>query len=179
MKVVKRDGRVDEFNEDKIKNAVLRAMNSVYEDPRNERDARLVAREVVKRIEGQGVDEITVEEIQDLVEDTLMDLGFKKAARAYIVYREERKKIRGAKKIIGVEDDLKLTMNAVRVLEARYLLKDEQGNIIETPKQMFRRVARYIALVEILYEEDIYDREGNQEPKDPDTVDRPDNLSQW
>ena len=179
MKVIKRNGREDKFNADKIKSAVLRAMNSVYEDPRNEKDAEFVAKEVVNRINKKNVERISVEEIQDIVEETLMDLGFKKAARAYIVYREERKKIRGAKKILGVEDDLKLTVNAIRVLEARYLLKDEKGNIIETPRQMFHRVARYIALVEIMYQEEVYDKEGNQEYKEPDLVDKPEYLSVW
>ena len=36
---------------------------------------------------------------------------------------------------------MKLTVNAAVVLKKRYLLKDEQGKIIETPKQLFRRVA--------------------------------------
>lgn len=46
---------------------------------------------------------------------------------------------------------MNLTDNALRVLKARYLLKDEKGNIIETPEQMFGRVARTIASAEIQY----------------------------
>ncbi|MDP2846350.1 MAG: adenosylcobalamin-dependent ribonucleoside-diphosphate reductase, partial [Candidatus Methanoperedens sp.] len=46
----------------------------------------------------------------------------------------------------GVSDELKLSVNAVRVLERRYLLKDEHGNVIETPAQLFRRVAKAISL---------------------------------
>jgi ribonucleoside-diphosphate reductase alpha chain len=48
---------------------------------------------------------------------------------------------------------MQLTDNAIKVLRARYLLKDEQGNIVETPEGMFKRVARAIASVESLYGE--------------------------
>ncbi|HEY7536263.1 MAG TPA: adenosylcobalamin-dependent ribonucleoside-diphosphate reductase [Thermodesulfobacteriota bacterium] len=46
------------------------------------------------------------------------------------------------------------TKNALKVLNARYLLKDEKGDIVETPKGMFRRVSHNIAKVEKLYSED-------------------------
>jgi ribonucleoside-diphosphate reductase alpha chain len=49
---------------------------------------------------------------------------------------------------------MKLTKNALTVLEARYLLRDENGKIVETPEQMFRRVARAIASSEGLYNGD-------------------------
>jgi len=49
---------------------------------------------------------------------------------------------------------MELTENALRVLKARYLLKDEKGNVIETPQDMFRRVAHNIAKVEKFYNED-------------------------
>ncbi len=177
MKVVKRDGRIVEFNENKIKNAVLRAMNSIIEKKENERDAEYITRRVVEKIRGK--EEISVEEIQDIVEETLMEEGFKRVAKQYILYRAERSNIRKAKKVLGVDDDLKLTVNAIKVLEARYLLKDENGNIIETPKQMFHRVARYLALVEVLYDEAIYDKDGNHEMKEIDTNEKPEFLSHW
>jgi len=46
---------------------------------------------------------------------------------------------------------LKLSTNASRVLEERYLTRDEEGNIIENPEQMFRRVARSISSADSLY----------------------------
>ena len=69
-------------------------------------------------------------------------------AKAYILYRERRAEVRRLKASIGVHDDLKLTVNAVKVLERRYLLRDEEGNIVETPRQIFRRVAHAIASAE-------------------------------
>jgi ribonucleoside-diphosphate reductase alpha chain len=48
--------------------------------------------------------------------------------------------------------DIKLTENALRVLERRYLKKDSQGQVIETPQEMFRRVARAVASAELVYD---------------------------
>ena len=50
--------------------------------------------------------------------------------------------MREEKARMGVRDDLKLSLNAVKVLESRYLIKDEEGNVVETPRELFRRVAR-------------------------------------
>ncbi|RMG72711.1 MAG: ribonucleoside-diphosphate reductase, adenosylcobalamin-dependent, partial [Nitrospirae bacterium] len=49
---------------------------------------------------------------------------------------------------------LKLTENALKVLKARYLLKDQRGRVVETPEEMFRRVAYHVASSEALYGED-------------------------
>jgi ribonucleoside-diphosphate reductase alpha chain len=46
---------------------------------------------------------------------------------------------------------MELTENALKVLKARYLLKDEKGNITETPQEMFRRVSKTVASAESLY----------------------------
>ncbi|NQE04853.1 Vitamin B12-dependent ribonucleoside-diphosphate reductase [ANME-1 cluster archaeon GoMg1] len=55
------------------------------------------------------------------------------------------------KKFVGVKDDLKLSLNAMEVLKRRYLLKNELEEVIETPSQMFERVAKAIARVELSY----------------------------
>ena len=48
-------------------------------------------------------------------------------------------------------DDIKLTENALKVLEKRYLNKDKSGKPTETPEQLFHRVARAIAAAELIY----------------------------
>jgi ribonucleoside-diphosphate reductase alpha chain len=50
------------------------------------------------------------------------------------------------KQKINKKDELKLSINAVRVLERRYLIKDENGNFLETPLELFRRIAKAVAL---------------------------------
>jgi ribonucleoside-diphosphate reductase alpha chain len=50
-----------------------------------------------------------------------------------------------------INTELNLTKNAIKVLEKRYLTKDETGKIIETPEGMFRRVAHNIAQAELKY----------------------------
>ena len=177
MQVIKRDGRIVDFSEGKIFKAIWKAMESVGRY--SEEDAHRVTMRVVDKILSLGKESVGVEEIQDIVEETLMLEGYIHVAKAYILYREERRKLRQAKKVMGVEDDLKLTVNAVKVLEARYLLKDEEGNVIETPRQMFERAARYLALVDIFYEPDIYDMDGNQEVREVDMNEMPEFLSVW
>jgi len=54
--------------------------------------------------------------------------------------------------VIGVKN-MKLTENAVKVLEKRYLKKDADGNVVETPEEMFRRVARAVAEADKFYDD--------------------------
>jgi len=52
---------------------------------------------------------------------------------------------------LKTEKEPNLTLNAMKVLERRYLLRDDEGNLIETPSQMFRRVAKTIAAIDLQY----------------------------
>jgi ribonucleoside-diphosphate reductase alpha chain len=56
---------------------------------------------------------------------------------------------------VPLNEDLKLPVNTMEVLKRRYLLKDNEQNIIETPDQMFRRVAHYVAQAEANYDSDV------------------------
>jgi len=150
-KIRKRDGRVVDFNEDKIAEAIWKAANAVGGKDRGL--SVKLAEKVVERLEKQlQPDEIpTVEQVQDLVETTLIENGHARTAKAYILYRHKRAEIRRTKLLLGVEDELKLPLNAILVLERRYLRKDENGKIIESTGQLFRRVANGIAEVEKQY----------------------------
>ncbi len=146
----KRDGRLVRFEPEKIVAAVSKAIESVR--PADEQLASSLATKAVEELEKKYVRQIpNVEEIQDVVEHVLIESGHADIAKAYILYRQKRADIRQAKAALGVKDDLKLTVNAVKVLERRYLRKDEFGHIIETPSEMLRRVASNVALADKNY----------------------------
>ncbi len=151
--VRKRDGTLEPFREEKILSALSRALSACgKEDPEL---AHTLAEKVVHLLSERISDIPEVEKIQDTVEEVLMREGLSEVARAYILYREKRRSLRKAKwELFGVRDDLKLSLNAVRVLKERYLLKDSEGNVIETPKGMMERVARSIAEVDRAFGED-------------------------
>ena len=95
MKVIKRDGRIVEFDPTKIHNAILAAFKSV--DGEITDYAIDKAENIASYIEGYylDVDETPgIEDIQDLVEKGLMATKRKDVAKAYIIYREERNKKR-------------------------------------------------------------------------------------
>jgi ribonucleoside-diphosphate reductase alpha chain len=68
---------------------------------------------------------------------------------------QQQMEIDSAKQAAGVGDDLGLPDNTMEVLKRRYLLKDDEQNIIETPSELFRRVASHVAQVEANYDSDI------------------------
>jgi ribonucleoside-diphosphate reductase alpha chain len=61
---------------------------------------------------------------------------------------QRRSDTRSVKSASNLKDDLKLPVNTMEVLKQRYLQKDDQHNIIETPSEMFRRVAHHVAQAE-------------------------------
>lgn len=144
MKVIKRDGSTVPFEISKIESAIKKASSAAGV----EIDYKFLASIVASKIKKE---EVHVEEIQDLVEETLMENGYPSVARAFILYRNKRAQARKVKSFLGVSDDLKLSINAIVVLEKRYLLKDDKGKVVETPSQMFKRVARTIADVDRRY----------------------------
>ena len=90
--VVKRDGRIVGFNEEKIASAIRRAMlqTELGEDDK-------LINKITNRIACNGKQQMTVEEIQDCVEKELMKSPRKEVARAYISYRDKRSVARQAK----------------------------------------------------------------------------------
>ncbi len=160
--IKKRDGKTVPFDETKISRAIYKAMLSLKYG--NMQEADILAKKVVESL-SSSKSVPTVEDIQDRVESVLMETTlngkkFNDVAKAYILYREKRRYIREEKERLGVKDDLKLTLNAVKVLEARYLIKDEEGKIIETPDQMFWRVANHVGIIDALYDYIKYQKTG-------------------
>ena len=147
-KILKRDGREVEFSRSKLAGAIWKAGQETREF--DEKEAKRLAEITTALIEKSLKDKetITVEKVQDFVEQVLMAAGHYQTAKAYILYRAARSEERRVERIIGVKDDLNLTPNQLKVLRNRYLLKDEDGRVIETPSEMFRRVAKNLAIVE-------------------------------
>ena len=93
MRVIKRDGHAVEFDKSKIVNAITKAFQECYDQM--DLDMWLCATKIAEGIERNAVDkELTVEEIQDMVERRLMGTRYKDVAKAYTNYRYLRKMAR-------------------------------------------------------------------------------------
>lgn len=95
-KIVKRDGKIVSFDPEKITEAIAKAGLST-EEFKHDR-AKQLAEKTVKRAQ-ETIKQRTpsVEQIQDIVEEVLMESAFKKTAKEYITYRQERNRVREAK----------------------------------------------------------------------------------
>lgn len=179
-KIQKRDGRVVPFNPQKVTTAILKAGQATHEI--NQQEASHLSDLVVAEILSQGFDGnlITVDQVQDIVEEVLIKEGWAKTAKAYILYREERTRIRQVKSALGVADELKLSINSVKVLERRYLQKDAGGGVVETPTELFERVAKNVAAGDKKAEEEFFGLLSNLEflPNSPTLMNAGTSLQQ-
>jgi ribonucleoside-diphosphate reductase alpha chain len=148
----KRDGRIVEFKQQKITDAIYKAFIAV-----REKDGKLskkVSDAAVKTLEKRFMGKIpSVENIQDIVIEVLKSKGYHDVTEEYSAYRKKKIEIRKLQQEFGIEEKPKLTVNALQVLKKRYLLRNEAGEIIETPAQMFRRVAKAVSQPDKLYGE--------------------------
>jgi ribonucleoside-diphosphate reductase alpha chain len=169
MNIKKRDGRVVSFTHSKISNAIYKALvvTGKADYPLAERLANNVVQKMVQSGYGASgkVAVASVEDVQDIVESILIEESLSETAKAYILYRHERRKVRDEKmrvlnKKVLDEVDKVFDINSLRVLAARYLLRDNNGEIIEGPKQMFERVAILVALADILHDSQLFNLAG-------------------
>ena len=145
--IKKRNGKIVSFEQSKISNAIYKALAAAGKPDR--KLAELLATKLVNKIDKSGYlgsanrdHVLSVEDVQDMVESILIEEGLAETAKAYILYRHERRKIREMKmKILNKKDldevDKSLDINSLRVLSSRYLLRDHNNEIIEGPKQTF------------------------------------------
>ena len=163
----KRNGVITAFNQDKISNAIYKALAATSKADRALADQ--LANKVVQKLVEQGFTSTrspSVEDIQDIVESTLIDSGNSDIAKAYIVYRHERRKLRDEKmKVLNAKAldpvSKKFDLNCLRVLASRYLFRNGKNEITETPTQMFERVAILVGVGDILYDSQVFDKSGN------------------
>ena len=100
FRVVKRDGEVNDFTINKISDAIIKAFNATDVQFNND-IVDLLALRVVADFQPKVKDgAIHVEDIQDSVEKTLEHAGFAEAAKAFILYRKQREKMRNMKSTI-------------------------------------------------------------------------------
>jgi len=93
--IKKRDGRIVPFDKDKIVNALEKAFQTTKEGKK--RSAREVTEFVMMRLREDEIEVPAVEQIQDLVEETLMRNGYYATAKSYIIYRAKRQETRNFK----------------------------------------------------------------------------------
>ena len=163
----KRSGTVTAFDLDKISNAIFQALAATSKADRGVADK--LAGDVLNKLVEQGFTSSrapTVEDIQDIVESTLIDSGNSDIAKSYIVYRHERRKLRDEKmRVLNLKSldpvSKKFDLNCLRVLASRYLFRNSKSEIIESPTQMFERVAILVGIGDILYDSQIFEKSGN------------------
>jgi len=163
----KRSGAVTAFNKDKISNAIYKALAATSKADRGLADQ--LAGKVVNKLVEQGFTSNrtpSVEDIQDIVESTLIDSGNSDIAKAYIVYRHERRKLRDEKmKVLNAKAldpvSKRFDLNCLRVLASRYLFRNNKNEITESPTQMFERVAILVGIGDLLYDTQVFDKSGN------------------
>ncbi len=97
-------------------------------------------------------------EINETIKTTLIEMGHPEIAKAYLSHQKQSAtspSVIEPRKAEPVQHGtLKLQANALRVLEKRYLRKSEDGEVIETAEEMFRRVAHSIASAEMAFNPD-------------------------
>jgi len=114
-RIKKRDGRIVDFDQEKITDAIFKALTATNKGGR--RAAERLSDKVVlllnKRFKKDHI--LLVEEIQDLVEEVLILGGYVGTARAYILYREQRRRIREIQ--IAADESLKMISNYIDELD--------------------------------------------------------------
>jgi ribonucleoside-triphosphate reductase len=151
--VRKREGQLVEFDRKKIVEAIFAAMQVMGEE--NKSRSEKITDQVIKKLEERFKDKIPqVEEVQDIVEETLIKEGMVKVAKAYILYRDRRSRIRESlkvrKKIINHKSmtDLSLLVSAPT---SENIFPWDREKIVhalvkeaETPLNISRKIAKAV-----------------------------------
>ena len=98
--VVKRDGQVADFNLSKINDAIMKAFDACEKQYNNDMIDLLALRVTSDFQQKITNDRINIEDVQDSVETVLEQAGYTEVAKAYILYRKQREKMRNMKSTI-------------------------------------------------------------------------------
>ncbi len=172
QKIEKRSGKIEKFNPEKITVAIYKATEAVGEPDYD------LAEELSGKVVGNLEEELkeeetpTVERVQDEVEQVLIENGHSRVAKAYILYRRERTKIRREKQqLLNKKEidrvDKRFDLNSLRVLVSRYLRKNKAGEVVESVRELFERVAVNTAIPSLFYDQRVFDKNGDFSHKPP------------
>lgn len=121
--------------DDQMISGILIAQNHI-----NSEKALSITRSLREDMERMGLNEIKVPLLEKIIDAKMLEFGLTKV-----------KPIHLHQLVVKKETRLRLSTNALRVLKKRYLRKDANGDVVETPDQMFRRVAHHVAMAEKNY----------------------------
>src|SRR3989344_3090194 len=157
-KITKTDGTIVNFEPQKIAKAIYNAASNVGIE--NTTKALTIAKEIISQLELNFHEKtpttpLTTEEVNNTLERVLMENGEVQVAKAYILYRHKKSEEQERRAFILGEwdpaENLLFSNQALKILEKRYLLKDKDGQLLETPKGMLQRVAKNIAEADKYY----------------------------
>ena len=121
--VIKRDGTKEEFNRNKIRDAVLKAFGITQNSSKTmDEDIYRAVTEITNSV--VETEDQSIEDIQDQIEELLMDLGYYNVAKKYILYRKEREDIRN-----HATRDIKFIHNFVKSDNTANATIDDNSNV--------------------------------------------------
>jgi len=125
--IIKRDGRIALFAQEKIAFAIFKAFRAIGNPDREK--ANELAKRVVEKIDFNQNKLPTVEQVQDLVEKTLFENQYFEVAKAYIIYRHQHQNIRETKEIFSNIDIIEnyISLNDWRIKESANSTYSLQG----------------------------------------------------
>ena len=139
MKVIKRDGRKVDFDRNKIIKAVLAAFDEV--DGEITPEAKRKATVITNHIESLNKKSMNVEDIQDIIETMLMDGKRKDVARAFVIYRNDRTRVREQNTNFMKSIKEKLTASNVQNQNANIDEKSFGGRVGEASDTVLKQYA--------------------------------------
>lgn len=139
MKVIKRDGRKVDFDRNKIIKAVLAAFDEV--DGEITPEAKRKATVITNHIESLNKKSMNVEDIQDIIETMLMDGKRKNVARAFVIYRNDRTRVREQNTNLMKSIKEKLTASNVQNQNANIDERSFGGRVGEASDTVLKQYA--------------------------------------
>ncbi|MEA3355596.1 MAG: adenosylcobalamin-dependent ribonucleoside-diphosphate reductase [Patescibacteria group bacterium] len=146
--IKKRSGELQVYSKEKVIRSIYRAQENI--DKQDWDQAKSIGKLVIDELEDKFKKEkiLGSDEVGDVLERVLIDNKLYDIARAFIIAREKQRQEEKAEKGLGVVDDIGLPYASIVVLKNKYLRKDRNGKIIETPKGLLKRVAKALAKIE-------------------------------